>query len=455
MAKYKALIVEDDASLMAVMTHYLEKNSFEVLSFEIAADAVQRMAALEFDVALVDMNLGNLSGHDILKSIKENHPLVEVIIMTAFSNINDAVQTIKDGAYDYLSKPIKEADLILHLNNALKKRELSIENRVLKDKLSRYESPPILVGSSPAMRTLKETISNVAPNEVSILIQGESGTGKELVARSIHRLSNRKNGPFVAINCAALPENLMESELFGHVKGAFTGAIQDHVGKLKYAQGGTVFLDEVSELPLALQAKLLRAVQEREVTPVGSNKTESIDIRIISASNKDLQNEVNNKLFRQDLFYRLNIYPIVIPPLRERSGDIPLLLEYLMPNIHIDKDALVMMEAYHWPGNVRELENGLQFAKINANDSIIEKKHLPPAWLNADNEVNTPPANIANQDSSNKMPTLAELERKIIIDTLQKVKGNQSQCARILDITRSQLVYRMKKMGIVTSKIIK
>ncbi len=450
MPKNSILLVEDDKSLMAVMSHYLSKNDYKVLEFEDAKTACQRMPSLEFDLALIDMNLGELSGYDVLHSIKNNHPLVEVIIMTAYATVNDAVQTIKEGAYDYLTKPVKESDLILHINNALKKRELALENKQLKNKLKKYESLPQLIGNSKVMMDLRQIIQNVAQSEVGVLIQGESGTGKELVARSIHTLSNRKKGPFVAINCAAIPENLMESELFGHTKGSFTGANQDHQGKMAYSQGGILFLDEISELALPLQAKLLRALQEKEITPVGSNKSIPIDIRVISATNKDLQKEVEKKAFREDLYYRLNVYPIYVPALKERDGDIPLLLDYLAPDLRFSPEALELMELYSWPGNVRELENGLEYARINAKGAVIGLNHLPPIWKKRQTQI---PWTGLNPDPSGKTETLAEMEKKVIIKTLNDLNGNQSKCAQTLGITRSRLLYKMKKLNIQIKKI--
>ncbi len=455
MNKPHILLVEDDASLLTIMTHYLTKNQYEVLAFSDAEEVCRRMPSLEFEAALLDMNLGHLSGYDVMKSIREHHPLVEVIVMTAYANITDAVQTIKEGALDYLIKPVKETDLILHLSNALKKRGLALENIQLKKKLARFEQSGRLIGESNSMKTLKEIIRNVAASDVGVLIQGESGTGKELIARSIHEQSSRHKGPFVAINCAAIPENLIESELFGFTKGAFTGALTDKDGKFVFAKGGTVFLDEISEMPLSLQAKLLRALQEREITPVGSNQNIPIDIRIISASNKKLELELAKGQFREDLFYRLNIYPINVPPLRDREGDIPLLVRSLAPDLNITEKAMSIMESYNWPGNVRELENGLEFVRINAKGAVVEASHLPSSWKNVSTTIKGPeetPQSVASIDQTHPKGTLAEIEREVIIRTLNQNQGNQSKTALLLGITRSQLIYKMKKLHIAFEK---
>lgn len=437
------LLVEDDASLLTIITHYLEKNNYAVLAFQDAREAIRRIPALDFAAALVDVNLDTLSGYDVLSVIKQHHPLVEVIFMTAYASVGDAVQAMQAGAMDYLTKPVQEADLILHLHTALKKRDLALENNSLKNKLSRLDHSSELLGDSPVMVELRNTIESVAQSEVSVLIQGESGTGKELAARMIHRKSSRSQGPFVAINCAAIPENLLESELFGYTRGAFSGALEDREGKLVQAQGGTLFLDEVTELPLPLQAKLLRVVQEKEVTPLGSHRSLKVNVRFISASNRDVSGLIEQEMFRSDLYYRLNAYPLFLPPLREHRSDLPVLMGRLAPGLKLTDAAMQVLNTYSWPGNVRELENGLEYARINAGNDTVKPHHLPPSW--SESAVQTAPTQDSAQDS---IPTLAQVERELIIRLLNQNQGNQTLTARMLDISRSQLLYRMKKFHI-------
>jgi len=453
MSRNSILIVEDDQSLMKIMAHYLEKSGYSVISFLDGKKALKQLPALLFDLALLDVNLGEVSGFEILKAAKREFPDSEVIMLTAYSQVDDAVRAMKSGAFDYLSKPVSEEDLLHHIKNALEKRALRLENTRLKSTLSANNKARPLIGSGTVMQELQKSITVVAKENINVLIHGESGTGKELVAREIHNQSPRREEPFVAINCAAIPENLMESEFFGHVKGAFTGATADRIGKMAAAEGGTLFLDEIGELPLHLQAKLLRALQEREITPVGSEKTTAIDIRLISATNVDLSLLVRQKRFREDLYYRIAVYPLFIPPLRERMVDLESLIEHFTPHLSFDKESMTLMRHYSWPGNVRELENALAYIKVNAKNGRVIKEDLPAMLLGAIGEKNlsaknTPslPAETGGQNTS--LPTLDQAEKDLLLRALKRHHYNQSHAARALGITRAKLIYKMKKHGI-------
>ena len=441
--KTTVVLIEDDKSLNYILTYFLEKNKFNVITFTDGEEANKKILKIEFDVAVIDVNLGEINGFEILKNIKKQKPGTQSIMITAYGNINDAVNAIKQGAYDYLVKPFKEIELVHHIKNALKSSELEKENILLKEQFSSYKIKDAIIGESRAIQELMKTIKDVAESDVNVFISGETGTGKELVAKAIHRNSSRASFPFVAFNCAAVPENLLESELFGYVKGAFTGANKDKKGKFELADKGVVFLDEITEMPYHLQAKLLRVIQEKEIEPLGSNKNVKINVRFISSTNKDVEKEIKEENFRLDLFFRLNIFPIHLVPLRERKEDIPLLIQHLAKkfkygNIQITKQVLKKLMDYQWPGNIRELENVFHYAIVNSKKKAIDVSHLPEKIMSS--------ARITI-DTKDKKRTLADYEREIISQALNNNNGNQTKTAGQLGITRAVLIYKMKKLG--------
>jgi DNA-binding NtrC family response regulator len=382
--------------------------------------------------------------------VRKLEPGIQVIILTAFGTIETAVEAMKAGAFHYISKPFNRDELKLTIRKALELKALERENVVLRQALKSHNDIESIIAESSGMRQIVEMIRRVAPTETTVLILGESGTGKELVARAIHGLSPRSRGPFVPVNCAAIPENLLESELFGHVKGAFTGAIRDRVGKFEAAEGGSIFLDEIGEMRPELQVKILRCLEERSLERVGDNRTIRVDVRVLAATNKDLGKAIQSGEFREDLYYRLNVVPLVIPPLRERREDVRPLTQHFLKSLGaplrltIDPDAFRVLETYEWPGNVRELENALERALIFHRGDVITVHDLPET-------IRAPRA----KESTNLPVSLPEaglslerVERDLIVRALEKHDWNQSRAARYLGITRHTLLYRMDKHGI-------
>ena len=447
------LFVEDDAVLNEVFSRLLEKNGFIVDACLDGKTALKITESERYDAALVDVNLGDVSGFEILRSIKTHRPHIPVIMITAYSNVNDAVKAMKEGAYDYITKPIKEKEIVLMLNNAIAsshpERSLPKETTAASALHDHIE----IIGGSVEITNLKETIRKVASASINVFISGETGTGKELIARMIHSESEHSDRPFVAINCAAIPEALFESELFGHAKGAFTGAESDKKGKFEFAGFGSIFLDEISEMPQSLQAKLLRVVQEKEIEPLGTNKKIKMNARIIAASNRNITDEIARGRFREDLYYRLSAMPISVAPLRERRNDIPVLIQHFvkifnLQYITVDPDAIEKMMEYHWPGNVRELQNALQYAAISCRDGRILLENLPDKivhYVRNDNSGNDSRAPLQGTG----VTMLTDQDRTKIIDALKKNSGNQSVTAKNLGISRAQLLYRMKKLNII------
>jgi two-component system NtrC family response regulator len=391
----------------------------------------------------------------VLKAIKERAPETLVIMITAFGTVDIAVEAMKAGAYDYITKPFNRDELRLTVAKALQFSGLTVENKRLKSELADRTDLRNMVGSSSVMEKVFQIVAKVADTEASVLITGESGTGKELVARSLHAGSSRNNGPFVAINCAAIPRDLMESELFGHVKGAFTGAIKDKIGKFTLAEGGTLFLDEVGELPLELQPKLLRALQERIIEPVGGTKELKLDVRIVAATNLDIENAITEGVFREDLYYRLSVIPIHLPPLRQRRDDIPLLLRHFCikhgaSKVNFDKQCLTLLSIYPWPGNVRELENLVERLLIMRNADTIAVDDLPDK-IRDNGAMSGPTA--AHTGGIINLPddgySLEQLEREIVAQSLERNGWNQTAAARFLRIPRHTLIYRIEKYEIL------
>jgi DNA-binding NtrC family response regulator len=398
---------------------------------------------------ITDLKMPGMSGFEVLSTVKERSPATVVIVLTAFGAIDTAVEAMKLGAFHYLTKPFNRDELKLTVKKALQLRGLSEENRLLKEELSERADFRRIVGNSRAMESVFTVVRKVADTEATVLITGESGTGKELVARAIHAGSSRRGAPFVAVNCAAIPRDLLESELFGHVKGAFTGAIRDKAGKFQLAEGGTIFLDEVGDLPLELQPKLLRVLQERVVEPVGGSCADKIDVRVVAATNADLEKWIGEGRFREDLYYRLCVIPITLPPLRERLEDIPLLLRYFCgkfggEGVSFSKSALERMQGYSWPGNVRELENTVERLLIMREGDQIGAGELPEK-IRSDGSL--------PQGGVLRLPAdgypLEQLEREAVLEALSRCDWNQTAAARFLRIPRHTLIYRMEKYNII------
>ncbi|TWJ19104.1 sigma-54-dependent transcriptional regulator [Geobacter argillaceus] len=448
--KPKILVIDDDASLRRVLEYNLQEEGYDVSTAESGEAGLRLFAEERPSLVITDMKMSGMDGMQVLKSVKEQSPETLVIIITAFGAVDMAVEAMKLGAYDYITKPFNREALRLTVRKALQFTGLSEENRRLKDELADRSDFQTIIGNSSQMEKVFGIVRKVADTEASVLITGESGTGKELVARSIHAASARRDAPFIAINCAAIPRDLLESELFGHVKGAFTGAIRDKTGKFQLADGGTLFLDEVGDLPLELQPKLLRALQEKEVEPVGGTRVQKLDVRVVSATNLDIDRAIGEGTFREDLYYRLSVIPIHLPPLRERRGDIPLLIRYFCAKhnggkVVFDKDALDAMVRYAWPGNVRELENTVERLLIMRSGDTITVGELPDKVL-AGNVQQQPGAAIVRLPDEGY--SLEQLEREVVVDALERNGWNQAAAARFLRIPRHTLIYRLEKFGI-------
>jgi DNA-binding NtrC family response regulator len=445
------LIAEDEDLMRAIVARLLEEEGYRVAAVASAEEALERFASEEVAVTLTDIRMAGMDGLTLLDRIKDVDREALVIVMTAYSSVDSAVAALRKGAYDYVTKPFVNEDLLQSVRNALRQRELFRENRALRRELDRRYSFSEIIGTSVALQQVFRLVEKVAATNTNILIQGESGTGKELIARAIHHNSPRSERPFVAINCGALPETLLESELFGHTKGAFTGAVASKPGLFRAAEGGTVFLDEVGEVSPAMQVRLLRAVQEHEVTPVGSSAPARFDARIISATNRDLEREVSEGRFREDLFYRLNVIEVHLPPLRERREDIPLLVRHFIahtareqqqPEKPFDAAAMSALINYAWPGNVRELQNAVERA-FTLSDEAVELEHLPPRVREAAG------AHASVRDPDGLRPTLEEIERRYIFETLSSVNQDKARAANILGIDLSTLYRKLKRYDAV------
>jgi DNA-binding NtrC family response regulator len=447
----RILIVEDESTMMRVLELQLLSAGFSVekaTSAEQAAPLVERGG---FDLVLTDLKLPGMDGLSLLDRIRGMDASLPVIIMTAYGTVETAVKAMKAGASDYVLKPFSLDDLMLTIDKVLELHSLRAENRRLKDELGRRYQFDNIVGRSPGMQEVFAAVARVAPTRATVLLAGESGIGKDLIARAIHHHSPRRDKPFVKINCSAIPENLMESELFGYEKGAFTGASSSRAGKFEQADGGTVFLDEIGDVPPPIQVKLLRVLQEREFERLGSNKTLTVDVRVIAATNQDLRAALEQGAFREDLYYRLNVVPINIPPLRERKEDIPYLVNHFLAKYaeetggrvqSVTPAAMEKLMAYHWPGNVRELENIMQRAMVMAPGPSLE-----PADMQL--ESRRPPQAVS--DGAPFLPegmSLEQYEQHLIREALRRCNGNKSQAARLLGLTRNALRYRLTQMGI-------
>jgi len=454
--KSTILVVDDDASLRRVLEYNLQDAGYQVFSAAGGEEGLALFAEEAPALVISDMKMPSMDGMQLLKAIKERSPETLVIMVTAFGTIDIAVDAMKAGAYDYITKPFNRDELRLTVAKALKFSGLTVENRRLKDELADKTDYHTIIGSSKAMGRVFEIVRKVADTEASILLTGESGTGKELVARSIHQLSGRRHAPFIAINCAAIPRDLLESELFGHVKGAFTGAIKDKTGKFQLADGGTLFLDEVGELPIELQPKLLRALQEKVIVPVGGTKEQRLDVRIVAATNLDMDKALSEATFREDLYYRLAVIPIHLPSLRERPEDINLLLRYFCKKhqadaVVFDAGATAALNVYGWPGNVRELENLVERLMIMRSSDVITVIDLPDKILSGGlmSDASSNSGKVVNLPIGGY--SLEQLEREVVTEALEQNSWNQTAAARFLRIPRHTLIYRMEKYGITPS----
>jgi DNA-binding NtrC family response regulator len=443
------LVAEDEDLMRVILSGLLEGAGYRVALTSSAEEALERFTTEDVAVTLTDIRMSGMDGLALLDRIKDVDAEALVVVMTAYSSVETAVAALRKGAYDYVTKPFVNEDLLQSVKNALRQRELFRENRALRRELDRRYSFAEIIGTSEALQQVFRLVEKVAATTTNILIEGESGTGKELVARAIHHNSPRAERPFVAINCGALPETLLESELFGHTKGAFTGAISAKPGLLRSAEGGTVFLDEIGEISPALQVRLLRAVQEHEVTPVGAGGAVAFDARIICATNRDLEKEVSEGRFREDLFYRLNVIEIHLPPLRERREDIPLLVRHFITRTAreqgqtekpIAREAMTALINHPFPGNVRELQNAVERA-FTLSGAEIDLESLPPRVRESAGDAAT------MRDPDGLRPTFAEIERRYIIETLSSVNQDKARAANILGIDLSTLYRKLKRYG--------
>jgi two-component system response regulator HydG len=451
--KNSILVVDDDLAHRTMLRTILTSWGHEVSEADDGSAAIEAVHRRPFDLVLMDIRMIRVSGIEALEEIKTFNPAIPVILMTAYASVETAVDALKKGAYDYLTKPLDFDELQLAIGRAMEHSHLREENRILRESLGLRFDRGNLIGRSTAMTKLLETVAQVAPSEATVLVTGESGTGKEVIAGAIHYNSPRREGPFIKINCAAIPETLLESELFGHEKGSFTGADRRKEGKFRQANGGSLFLDEVSEMSLGMQVKLLRVLQEREITRVGGEEVIRVNVRVITATNRDLLLEIDAGRFRQDLFYRLNVVTLHVPPLRERKDDIPPLAEHFM-KMFAEKNrknvkgftpqAMDRLLRYDWPGNVRELMNTVERGVVLTRSEYIDEGELTPILLGRPiEEGQTPAGGVAGVSS------LEVLEKATILKTLEQTGGNKSEAARRLGITRRTLHQKLKKYGMM------
>ncbi|MCE9607009.1 MAG: sigma-54 dependent transcriptional regulator [Planctomycetia bacterium] len=443
------LIVDDDDEYRSTVVRRLGRRGYriqEASNGEAALEAVQRR---EFDVALLDMVMPGMSGVDLTEKLKAIQADCEVVLLTGQGTVETAVRSMKLGAFDYLMKPCPLADLEVVIERAVARRQLTKENVQLKQVLSRVQSAPDMLGNSAPMREVYHLIERAGPTEKAILIQGESGTGKELVARALHRHSLRADRPLVVINCAALAETLLESELFGHEKGSFTGAIASKPGLFEMADGGTLFIDEIGEMPGSLQPKLLRVLEDGSMRRIGSVKERRVDVRIVAATNRDMAAEVKAGRFREDLYYRINVMSLQLPPLRERNGDVALLVrKFLGSEWLIEPEALAAIERYTWPGNIRQLINAIDRAKILADGRTVHLKDLPREVVLGPQPA-APSATAASGSASDPSDaSLASIERAHVVEILRRERGNKARAARALGVNRRSLYRLLERYGL-------
>jgi len=468
MEKGKILVVDDEEIIRESLAEWLTDAGYAALT---AADGKQALALIrkeDVDIILTDLKMPGMDGIELIKQIKQIDPALPVVIMTAYGTVGSAIEAMKTGAYDYLEKPFCPERVEVIINNLLAHQSVVKENIALKKELARKLQFEEMIGKSHKMQQVFELIRTVAKSNATVLIQGETGTGKELVARAVHAESLRHKGPFVSLNCAALPETLLETELFGHEKGSFTGAIAQKKGKFELADGGTIFLDEIGDISPNIQVHLLRVIQEKEFTRVGGNEIIKVDVRVITSTNRDLAKRVAEGKFREDLFYRLNVVPITVPPLRERTEDIPVLARYFLNKYNTENnksigdfspEVLDLFMKYHWPGNVRELENAVEYSVVLAQGDLIGLDHLPPLFKKASHNERP----VSGADSNDLLvvsdlqsrqggtvgeANLKEVEKQHIQRILEETGRNYTHAARALGIARSTLHKKMKEYGL-------
>jgi two-component system response regulator PilR (NtrC family) len=450
----RVLVVDDERSMQEFLEILLRKEGYDVTTAGDVAGALLALESDDYDLVVSDIQMPDRSGLDLLRAIRQTQPDVLVVMITAFATTETAIAAMKEGAYDYITKPFKVDEIKLVVQKALEKKLLSAENARLRHELRSERQQRHLVGNSPRMQQLYEMIARVAATKTNVLIVGESGTGKELVARAIHAESDRADKPFVALNCAAIPENLLESELFGHVKGSFTGAVGNKSGLFELADNGTLFLDEVGELSPPLQVKLLRALQEKTIRRVGGTSDRRVDVRIVAATNRRLEEEVAAGRFREDLYYRLNVIQLLLPPLRERMDDLPLLVHHFVEKYArelgkvvrgVTDDAMARLRSYAYPGNVRELENVIERAVALSRSEWIEVEALPPTLLERGEDRSAGRLAGGSVDLDN---LVADYERGLLMDALRRSGGVKKRAAQLLGISFRSLRYRLEKLGL-------
>lgn len=459
--KSRILVVDDEASIREFMEIFLKKEGYEVSLAEDGAKAKDILTKKTFDMVISDLQMPNMTGMELLKYAREAYPETVFVMMTAFGTLENAVEAMKVGAYDYLTKPCKIDEVRLVINNALRTRNLEVENRALKKELVKEYSFQNVVGNSPAMHAIFDLIKRVSSTPTNVLITGESGTGKEVVAKAIHFNGPLKDRPFITVNCGAIPENLMESEMFGHKKGSFTGAIADKAGLFEAADGGTLFLDEVGELPLTIQVKMLRAIQERVIRRVGATDDTKVDVRIIAATNRNLEDMVSKSTFRQDLYYRLNVINIKTPSLRERRDDIPLLAQHFLKKYNerlaktisgISTEAMEILKKYDYPGNVRELENMIERTVALEGGATILPESLPPMVNTTSGRKMASSHEIQiGDDGIDLDKVVGQIEKELLIKAIHAAGGIKKRAAKLLHISFRSMRYRIEKynLGVV------
>ncbi|NDV82497.1 sigma-54 dependent transcriptional regulator [Bacteroides sp. 51] len=449
--KGKILVADDEVRIRKVITLLLKEEGYEVRAVENGQEVLDALPGFQPDVILLDQQMPVMTGVETLEEIKKIRPQQIVIFVTAFGSIALAVDAVKKGAYDFIEKPFDNDNLILKVNRAVEHCQLKGEIKTLKQQLDPSGIP--IIGDNGGLKQVVAQVKRVAETNATVLIHGESGTGKELIARAVHTYSKRADGPFIAINCGAIPLSLMENELFGHEKGAFTDAKEAQPGVFERANGGTLFLDEIGELPMDAQVKLLRVLEERKITRIGGKKLIPVDVRIVAATNRKLEEEVERGNFRLDLLYRLNVFTITIPPLRERQKDIPALIDFFIAKhnkaLHlsvqsITQAAMDRIQAYEWPGNVRDLENAIQSAMILASDGIIQSEHLPMRVKGYD-QIEIKPT---EKEGESIREINAQVEKEIILEALKKNNYNRTLTAEALHISRKTLFNKMKRYGL-------
>jgi len=461
MSGEKILLIDDSPDIVASLSEYLNAEGYDVDTSPDGATGISMMEKQFYDIVLTDLKMPEISGMDVLNYLKENFPESICIILTGYGTIKNAVEAIKAGAFDYLTKPVKLEEVSISFRRAIEHRNLKRENMNLKSQLKRKYKFENIVGDNSKMHHVFETIEKVADSDSTILVLGESGTGKELIAKAIHYNSYRRENPFVPVNCAAIPDELLESELFGHEKGAFTHAIRTRIGRFELAHGGTLFLDEIGDMNPNLQSKLLRVLQERQFERIGGIKTIKADIRVIAATHQDLKKAVQEKRFREDLYYRLNVIPIKIPPLRDHKSDIPLLVDHFLRQFteskkkrieRITDEAMRQLMEYDWPGNVRELENIVERIVILSSHEVIGLHDLPEK-IQTLTEATTPPTLEFTEEGISLETAVNEFERQLILQALAKTGWVKNKAAQLLRLNRTTLIEKIKRQNIDRTNI--